>query len=109
MEGRHALMAGIYPGCPRGMMKPSIDGIVGGIPYPKKVSSNVKTVLESVRPSATQFAQGVFGAGRTSQGKGDGKGSMRMAHDSDSSMSSMEHHSGTKKGMRRKTARPAYE
>jgi hypothetical protein len=90
------------------MMKPSIDGIVGGIPYAKRLSSNVKSSMESVRPSATQFSQGVFGAGATIQGKGDAKGSMRMAHDSDSSMSSMSS-SGTKKGMRRKTARAAYE
>ena len=106
MESRHALMEGIYPGCARGMMKPSIDGIVSGIPYPKKVSSNVKSVLEITKPSATQFSAGVFGAGRTIQGKGDAKGSMSMAHDSDSSMASSE---GTKKGMRRKTARRAYE
>jgi hypothetical protein len=96
------------------MMMPSIDGIVTGIPYPKKMNPNVKSVLEMTKPSATQFSPGVFGAGRTIQGKGDGKGSMgkamgmdmAMAHDSDSSMASSE---GTKKGMRRKTARRAYE
>ena len=108
MESRHALMPGIYAGCARGMMMPSIDGIVTGIPYPKKMNPNVKSVLEMTKPSATQFSPGVFGAGRTIQGKGDGKGSMSMAmaHDSDSSMASSE---GTKKGMRRKTARRAYE
>ena len=87
-------------------MKPAIDGIVSGIPYPKKMNPNVKSVLEMTKPSATQFSPGVFGAGRTIQGKGDAKGSMSMAHDSDSSMASSE---GTKKGMRRKTARRAYE
>jgi hypothetical protein len=86
MESRHTLMPGIYPGCARGSMKPAIDGIVTGIPYAKNVNSNVKSVLEMAKPSATQFSPGVFGAGRTIQGKGDAKGS--MAHDSDSSMAS---------------------
>jgi len=67
-------MEGIVPGIPRGMKKPMIDGIVSGIHYGKKDGS-VKETLHTVKPSATQFSMGVFGAGRTIEGKGDGKGS----------------------------------
>ena len=74
MDGRHKLMEGIVSGIPRGMKKPMIDGIVSGLSYSKHDPS-VKATLHTVKPSATQFSQGVFGAGRTIEGKGDGKGS----------------------------------
>lgn len=74
MDSRHALMAGIVPGIPKGMKKPMIDGIVSGITNSKHDAS-VKESLNTVKPSATQFSPGVFGAGRTIEGKGDAKGS----------------------------------
>jgi len=77
MDGRHKLMEGIVSGIPRGMKKPMIDGIVSGLSYSKHDPS-VKASLHTVKPSATQFSEGVFGAGRTIEGKGDGKGSSSM-------------------------------
>lgn len=75
-DHRHKLMEGITPGIPRGMKKPMIDGIVSGLSYSKHDKS-IKESLHAVKPSATQFSAGVFGAGRTIEGKGDGKGSKR--------------------------------
>ena len=57
--------------------------------------------MHAVRPSATQFSAGVFGAGATPEGDGDGKAGRKMAHHASGD--------GTKKGMPRKTARKAYE
>jgi hypothetical protein len=71
-------MAGIVPGIPKGMKKPMIDGIVSGLSNSKHDAS-VKATLHTVKPSATQFSAGVFGAGRTSEGKGDAKGSSMSA------------------------------
>jgi hypothetical protein len=67
-------MAGIVPGIPKGMKKPMIDGIVSGL-CNSKHDASVKESLHMVKPSATQFSPGVFGAGRTIEGKGDAKGS----------------------------------
>ena len=77
MEGQHKLMEGIVTGIPRGMRKPMIDGIVCGL-QGSKHDASVKASLQTVSPSATQFSPGVFGAGRTIEGKGDGKGSSSM-------------------------------
>jgi hypothetical protein len=75
------VLEGIYTGIPRRQHKPIADGIVGGC----KKDMNPKLVpeLHKVAPSATQFSAGVYGAGATPQGDGDGKGShkgMKMAH-----------------------------
>ena len=78
MDSRHALMAGIVPGIPKGMKKPMIDGIVSGL-CNSKHDASVKASLNTVRPSATQYSEGVFGAGATIEGKGDGKGSSMRA------------------------------
>lgn len=77
MDGRHKLMEGIVTGIPRGTKKPMIDGIVSGLSYSKHDPS-VKESLHTVKPSATQFSPGVFGAGRTIEGKGDGSHSSSM-------------------------------
>jgi hypothetical protein len=86
MDGRHKLMEGIVTGIPRGMKKPMIDGIVSGLSYSKHDAS-VKESLHTVKPSATQFSPGVFGAGRTIEGKGDGKGSSSMKPSREEKMS----------------------
>jgi hypothetical protein len=76
-----------------------IDGIYQGDMSPYKKNSGVIAGLNKTVPSATRFSEGVFGAGRTPEGMGDGSG-MKKASDADGS---------TKKGMPRKTARRAYE
>ena len=76
-------MDGIYTGIPRKMHRPTADGIVCGLH--KDLKPNLKPDMHSVKPSATQFSAGVFGAGATPQGEGDGKkGGMKMAHKSES-------------------------
>ena len=55
-----------------------IDGIVSGLSG-SKYDASVKATLHTVKPSATQFSPGVFGAGRTIEGKGDAKGSSMSA------------------------------
>lgn len=85
-HARHRLMEGIVPGIPRGMKKPMIDGIVTGVSYGKQ-DGTVMEQLRTVKPSATQFSAGVFGAGRTIEGKGDGKaGGMKASRTEKMSM-----------------------
>jgi len=92
-------MEGIVRGLEHKKHRPVVDGIVSGVPRKNHLKPDPE--LHRVQPSATQSSEGVFGAGRTPEGDGDGKskGSMKMS----------ENHSGTKKGMVRKTARRAYE
>ena len=75
MDKRHALMEGITTGIPRGHTKPQIDGIYQGIPETETKNNSVKSSINSVKPSATQFSVGVFGAGRSIEGKGNGSAS----------------------------------
>ena len=76
------VLEGIYTGIPRKMNRPVADGIVCGIS--KDMKPSVKANDVKVSPSATQFSVGVFGAGATPQGDGDGRtgGKMKMAHNS---------------------------
>jgi hypothetical protein len=94
---RRALMDGIVSGLEHHRHRPVVDGIVSGVP--RKAHLRATPELHKVHPSATQSSEGVFGAGRTPEGDGNGK--MKLAHHAESS--------GTKKGMVRKTARRAYE
>ena len=78
MERSHKLMDGIVMGIPKRSHKPIADGIVGGVP--RKPHLKATPDLMKVTPSATQNAEGVFGAGRTPQGDGNGKsGGMKSA------------------------------
>jgi len=87
MESRHTLMAGIVSGIPRHHRMPIIDGIYQGDMGDSKYNSGVKAGLNKVVPSATRFSEGVFGAGRTPEGKGDGSG-MKKASDASGSKKS---------------------
>ena len=72
-------MDGIYAGIPKKMHKPIADGIVSGVK--KDLAPSIRPVVCKVAPSATQSAVGVFGAGRTPEGDGNGKsGGMKLAH-----------------------------
>ena len=99
MERRGHLMDGILKGLEHKKHRPVVDGIVCGVP--RKAHLKDSPDLHAVRPSATQFSEGVFGAGAKPEGDGDGKGGRKMAHHAEGD--------GTKKGMPRKTARKAYE
>ena len=66
-------MPGIVGGVPKGTMKPVVDGIVCGVPRPKKESAVPDTM--SVAAGATKMGADTFGAGLTPQGVGNmGKG-----------------------------------
>ena len=68
-------MPGIVTGVAKGSMKPVIDGIVCGVPKPKKESAVPDTL--SVAAGATKVGSDAFGAGQTPQGVGNmvgGKG-----------------------------------
>lgn len=95
---RRGLMEGIVKGLEHKKHRPVVDGIVTGVP--RKPHLACAPELHKVHPSATQSAEGVFGAGRTPEGDGNGKHG-KLAHQAASD--------GTKKGMPRKTARKAYE
>ena len=95
---RRGLMEGIVKGLEHKKHRPVVDGIVTGVP--RKAHLKDAPDMHNVRPSATQFSEGVFGAGAKPEGDGDGKRG-KMAHHSEGD--------GTKKGMPRKTARKAYE
>ena len=73
------VMDGIYTGIPKKVHRPVADGIVCGLP--KDLKPSIKADTMKVHPSATTFSAGVFGAGATPQGEGDG-GKMKMAHKS---------------------------
>jgi len=77
------VMEGIYTGIPRKMYRPVADGIVGGCT--KDMNPSIKANNVKVAPSATQYSVGVFGAGATPQGDGDGRsgGKMKMAHNAE--------------------------
>ena len=64
------LMAGIVRGTPKGTRSPMVDGITTGIP---KKKPSMAPPVETTKPSATKFATGVYGAGRTPEGKGNGR------------------------------------
>jgi hypothetical protein len=96
---RRGLMDGIVSGLEHKKHRPVVDGIVTGVP--RKAHLRAAPEMHRVVPSATQSSEGVFGAGRTPEGDGNGKGGMKLAHKAESN--------GTKKGMPRKTARKAYE
>ena len=75
------VMDGIYTGIPRKMHRATADGIVSGLA--KDLKPALKPEMCNVKPSATQFSAGVFGAGATPQGEGDGRrggGGMKLAH-----------------------------
>jgi hypothetical protein len=59
-----------------------IDGIYQGDMSPYKKNSGVIAGLNKTVPSATRFSEGVFGAGRTPEGMGDGSG-MKKASDAE--------------------------
>jgi hypothetical protein len=63
------VMPGIVTGCPRGAVKPVIDGIVTGV----KLMTNESLIPDTmpVKPGATRMSQDVFGAGRLPQGVGN--------------------------------------
>jgi hypothetical protein len=71
--------------------------------------------LHKVQGSATQSSEGVFGAGRTPQGMGDGKGGRaaprqeKIRKEAENAHREESESEDTKKGMVRKTARRAYE
>ena len=92
---RRGLMEGIVRGLEHKKHRPVVDGIVTGVP--RKAHLKCEPELHRVAASATQSSEGVFGAGRTPEGDGDGKHGSSKGGD------------GTKKGMPRKTARRAYE
>jgi hypothetical protein len=77
------VMEGIYTGIPRKMHRPVADGIVSGLH--KDMKPELKPEMTKCKPSATQFSIGVFGAGATPQGDGDGRsgGKMKLAHNSE--------------------------
>lgn len=80
------MIDGIVRGLEHRKHKPVVDGIITGIPRKSKLKDTPELI--KVAPSATQNSEGVFGAGRTAQGDGNGKSSsktMKMAHHSDAS------------------------
>ena len=95
---RRGLMEGIVRGLEHKKHRPVVDGIVTGVA--RKTHLKDTPDMHRVVPSATQSSEGVFGAGRTPEGDGNGKHG-RLAHHAEGD--------GTKKGMPRKTARKAYE
>ena len=112
LERRGKLMDGIVGGIPKKQHRAIADGIVSGCK--KDMHPKLLPELHKVQPSATQSSEGVFGAGRTPQGMGDGRGSApkkeSVRHEAENSnQRDDEVDSGTKKGMVRKTARRAYE
>jgi hypothetical protein len=76
-------MDGIVSGIPKKMHKPIADGIVTGVK--KDMAPSIRPFTVGVKPAATQASVGVFGAGRTPEGDGDGKPGkgMKLAHKSD--------------------------
>jgi hypothetical protein len=113
MERSHSLMEGIVAGIPRKQHRPVADGIVSGCK--KDMNPKLMPDLHKVQGSATQSSEGVFGAGRTPQGMGDGRGAKAapkkesVRHEAENNnQRDDEVDSGTKKGMMRKTARRAY-
>jgi len=78
MERSSKLLDGVVTGIPKRSHKPVVDGIITGVPRPAHLA--LKPELHKVVPSATQNSVGTFGAGRTPQGQGDGKGGMKSAH-----------------------------
>ena len=74
------VLDGIYTGLPKKMHRPIADGITTGLKKDMKQSLAPQTC--KVAPSATQVSVGVFGAGATPQGEGDGRGGskMKLAH-----------------------------
>lgn len=79
-------MDGIYSGLPRKMHRPVADGIVCGLRKDMKPSVRANDV--KVKPSATQFSAGVYGAGATPQGEGDGSkgGKMMLSHNAEGAL-----------------------
>ena len=79
-------MDGIFGGLPKKMHKPIADGIVCGIK--KDLAPSIRPEVMKVHPSATQASVGVFGAGRTPEGDGDGKPGkgMKLAHKAEGMM-----------------------
>jgi hypothetical protein len=76
------LMDGIVSGIPKKQHRPVAAGITLGLE--KKGKPSMMPNQCKVSPSATQFAQGVFGGGASPQGLGDGKAvSMKLAHQTD--------------------------
>ena len=107
-------MDGIVAGIPKKVHRPIADGIISGCK--KDLNPKLMPDLHSVKPSATQSSEGVFGAGRTPQGVGNGKGGgaapkkESVRHEAENNnQRDDEVDSGTKKGMMRKTARRPYE
>ena len=75
---RRGCMEGIVRGLEHKKHRPVVDGIVTGVP--RKAHLKDSPDLHKVAPSATQSSEGVFGAGRTPEGDGNGKmGGMRSA------------------------------
>jgi hypothetical protein len=75
------MIEGIVRGLEHRKHKPVIDGIVGGVPRKTKLKDSPDLV--KVAPSATESSEGVFGAGRTPQGDGNGKAGpkgIKLAH-----------------------------
>ena len=80
LERSHKLMDGIVMGIPKRSHRPVVEGIVSGVPRAAHLKATPD--LHKVTPSATQNSEGVFGAGRTPQGDGNGKtGGMKKASD----------------------------
>ena len=76
------MIEGIIRGLEHRKHKPVVDGIVSGVPRKTKLKDTPD--LTKVVPSATESAEGVFGAGRTPQGDGNGKAGpkgIRLAHE----------------------------
>ena len=69
-------MEGIVRGLEHKKHRPVVDGIVSGVPRKSHLKPDPE--LHRVQPSATQSSEGVFGAGRTPEGDGDGKGKAVM-------------------------------
>lgn len=77
---RRGLMAGIVSGLEHKKHRPVVDGIVTGVP--RKAHLKATPDMGKVTPSATQSAEGVFGAGRTPEGDGNAgrhSGGMKLA------------------------------
>jgi hypothetical protein len=77
---RRGLMDGIVKGLEHKRHRPVVDGIVCGVP--RKAHLKASPDMMKVAPSATQSAEGVFGAGRTPQGDGNSgrhSGGMKIA------------------------------
>ena len=72
---RRGLMEGIVKGLEHKKHRPVVDGIVTGVARKAHLKSTPDMMKCS--PSATQNSEGVFGAGRTPEGDGNGK--MRVA------------------------------